>query len=90
MQVVTDKEIIEVESNATIGPFMDEHGGDYFRDVLAPKEKTDWAAWYTGGFDYDAGEPSDDAFAVEWWLPATIRKREVATGSSRLSPNQRG
>ena len=68
VQVVTDKEIIEAESNATMGRFMEEHGNEYFRDVIAPKEKTDWVAYYTGGFDYDAGKPDDEAFAIDWWV----------------------
>ena len=84
VQVVTDKEIIQAESVATIASFMDEHGGDYFRDVVAPKEKTGWVAWYTGGFDYDMGEPSDDTFAIDWWVasdnPETENWAPVVSG----------
>lgn len=68
--VVTDREIIEAESDSTIAQFMEEHTSDnYFRDVIAPKETTDWVASYTGGFDPNSGEPSDAATAFEiiWW-----------------------
>jgi len=70
VQVVTDKEIIEAESKSTIGPFMDEHGADYWKSVMVPKENTDWVAWYTGGFDPDTAQPSESASAFEIaWLP---------------------
>ena len=68
--VVTDREIIEAESASTIAGFMEEHADDdYFRDVIAPKEATDWVASYTGGYDPGTGEPSDAAAAFEivWW-----------------------
>lgn len=69
VEVVTDREIIEAESASTIAAFMNEHGEDYFRDVIAPKEATSWIASYTGGFDSDLGEPSDapEAFEILWW-----------------------
>ena len=69
VSVVTDQEIIEAESASTIAGFMEEHGEDYFRDVIAPKEATDWIAVYTGGYDASTGEPSDAATAFEiiWW-----------------------
>ena len=69
VEVVTDREIIEAESASTIAAFMAEHGEDYFRDVIAPKEATSWIASYTGGFDADMGEPSDalEAFEILWW-----------------------
>ena len=68
VQVVTDKEIIEAESIATIKSFMTEKGADYFAEVVVPKEKTDWVAWYQGGFDPDLGAPSDDpnTFEIAW------------------------
>jgi hypothetical protein len=68
VNVVTDKEIIAAESNATIKSFMDEKGMDYFTSVIAPKEKTDWVAMYVGGFDGNEAKPSDadDAFEISW------------------------
>jgi hypothetical protein len=74
VQVVT--EIIHAESVATIASFMDENGGDYFRDVVAPKEKTGWVAWHTGGFDYGIGEPSDDTFTIDWWIVSDYPETE--------------
>jgi hypothetical protein len=75
VQVVTDKEIIEAESNSTIADFMDEHGADYFKNVIAPKEKSDWVASYTGGFDPDTGGPSESAAAFEvLWRPTQPEK----------------
>jgi hypothetical protein len=77
VQVVTDKEIIEAESNSTIAAFMEEHGTDYFQNVIAPKEKTDWVAWYTGGFDPDMAQPSDSAAAFEIaWIAEKIQGTE--------------
>lgn len=73
VQVVTDREIIEAESVATIERFMKKHGADYWKKVMVPKEKSHWIAWYQGGFDSDAGEPSDDAstFGIDWWPAGT-------------------
>ena len=70
VQVVTDKEIIEAESNDTISGFMDSHDTDYWNDVMVPKEKSDWVAWYSGGIDHEAGELSDSntAFGIDWWV----------------------
>lgn len=68
--IVTDPEIVEAESASTAAAFGAEHSSDnYFRDVVAPKEVTDWVATYTGGFDYDTGAPSDaaEAFEILWW-----------------------
>jgi beta-lactam-binding protein with PASTA domain len=77
VQVVTDKEIIQAESNSTIADFMDEKGPDYFKSVIAPKEKTDWVAWYTGGFDPDTAQPSESAAAFEIaWLPEKVQGNE--------------
>ena len=69
VDVVTDPEIIAAESASTIAAFMNEHGEDYFRDVIAPKEATSWIASYSGGYDSDLGEPSDapEAFEIIWW-----------------------
>jgi PASTA domain len=86
VSVVTDKEIVEAESDSTIKGFMDEHGMDYFKNVIVPKEKSDWAAWYTGGFDSDAGQPSESAAAFEiLWRPSSteeIEKWKPQAGSS--------
>jgi hypothetical protein len=70
VQVVTDPEIIEAESAQTGGDFMNSHDADYWNDVMVPKEKKHWVAWYTGGFDYDESELSDaDSAYTITWLP---------------------
>ena len=68
VEVVTDKEIAQAESPSTFETFVTEHGTDYAINEIPKKEKTGWVASYTGGFDYDAGEPSEsaDAFEVIW------------------------
>ena len=68
VQVVSDKEIIEAESDATIADFMEEHDPAYFKNVIGPKEETHWVAWYQGGWDPDTAQPSDsaDAFEITW------------------------
>ena len=68
VQVVSDKEIIEAESDATIADFMEEHDLAYFKNVIGPKEETHWVAWYQGGWDPDTAQPSDsaDAFEITW------------------------
>lgn len=40
--------------------------------TVPQKEKTEWVASYTGGFDPDAGEASDSAkaFEVIWFIAA--------------------
>lgn len=67
VQVVTDREIAEAEALSTWENFLAEHGNDYTVNTIPEKEKSGWVASYTGGFDYDRGEPSDDAFAIDWW-----------------------
>jgi hypothetical protein len=72
VEVVTDKEIALAESPSTYESFVEEHGIDYAQKVIPQKEKTGWVASYTGGFDPDAGEPSEsaDAFEVIWFIAA--------------------
>jgi len=86
VHVVTDKEIIEAESNSTGPGFMADHGGDYWKKVMVPKEKSDYVAWYTGGFDSDTAQPSESAAAFEiLWRPAAteeIEKWKPQAGSS--------
>ena len=71
VQVVTDVEVAFANADTTIADFMDEHGIDYYRTVVAPKERTQWIAWYTGGFDWETSERStaDSAFTIDW-MPA--------------------
>ena len=77
VHVVTDKEIIEAESYSTGPGFMDEHGKDYWNQVMVPKEKSDYVAWYTGGFDGETGQPSESAAAFEiLWRPASTEEIE--------------
>lgn len=74
VNVVTDELIIEAESTSPkLQQSMAEKGPDYFTDVVLPTEKSDWAASYTGGIDYDTGQLSDDdsAFEVLWRPYAT-------------------
>ena len=67
--LVTDREVIEANSNNTITDFMNEHAGDYYQDVVAPKEKTAWVATYTGGMDPGSGRLStaESAYFLDWW-----------------------
>jgi PASTA domain len=68
---VTNKEIAEAESPSTYESFVEEHGMDYAINTIPQKEKSDWIASYTGGFDLGAGEPSESAAAFEViWFPA--------------------
>ena len=69
VNVVTDREVIEANSNNTITDFMNEHAGDYYQDVVAPKEKTAWVATYTGGMDPGSGRLStaESAYFLDWW-----------------------
>ena len=78
VQVVTDAEIIEAESNATIADFMNSHDANYWNDVMVAKEASSWVASYTGGIDYNAGALSDAdaAFAIDWW-PAGAYEAEA-------------
>lgn len=70
VQVVSDKEIVEAESASTIAEFTEEHGLDYFKRVMVPKEEKHWIASYSGGFDGESGKQSDSAKAFEIiWLP---------------------
>lgn len=72
VEVVTDKEIAQAESPSMYQNFIEEHGMDYAIHTIPQKEKTDWVASYTGGFDPDAGEASDSANAYEviWFIAA--------------------
>lgn len=72
VEVVTDKEIAQAESPSTYKSFVDEHGMDYALKTIPQKEKIEWVASYTGGFDPDAGEASDSAkaFEVIWFIAA--------------------
>ncbi|NEK87665.1 hypothetical protein GCU60_18155 [Blastococcus saxobsidens] len=71
VDVVTDREIAEAEAFSTMQAFIEEHGDDYFVNTIPKKEEQHWVASYTGGFDYDAGQPSNsaDAYEIIWWNP---------------------
>jgi len=75
VEVVTDKEIAQAESPSTYESFVEEHGIDYAIHTIPQKEKTEWVASYTGGFDADAGEASDSAkaFEVIWFIAADAK-----------------
>ena len=76
VQVVTDAEIILAESNATMNTYLNDFEVGYFQKVIAPKEATDWIAWYMGGYDSDLSKPSDEdsAFTIDWFV---ANKNEV-------------
>jgi hypothetical protein len=77
VEVVTNKEIAEAEAASTYKRFVAEHGTDYAIRIIPLKEKSDWVASYTGGFDSDAGQPSDSAGAFEViWMPAATPEIE--------------
>ncbi len=67
VNVVTDEEIARAEASSTHQQFVADHGDDYAVNTIPEKEKTGWVASYAGGFDYDSGEASDEAFAIDWW-----------------------
>jgi len=77
VEVVTDREIALAESPSTFESFAEEHGMDYAINEIPKKEKTGYVATYSGGFDFDLGEPSDSdaAFAIDWW-PAANTEHE--------------
>lgn len=65
-EVVTDKEIALAEAVSTYENFIVEHGEHYAVVTIPQKEKTGWIASYAGGYDFDAGEPSESSFEVTW------------------------
>jgi hypothetical protein len=85
VQVVTDREVAEMEAFSTIEDFYAEHGDRYVLDVVLPKEELHWVAWYTGGYDSDAGRASEsaDAFEIVWRPAATP---EFETWKPSLQP----
>lgn len=69
VNVVTDREVIAANAVGTGPAFTDEHGMDYYVDVVQPKEATAWVAIYTGGMDMGTVELStaDSAYVLDWW-----------------------
>jgi hypothetical protein len=77
VDVVTDREVAEAEASSTYEDFVEEHGMDYVLETIAAKEQSHWAASYTGGFDYNTGEPSESAEAFEvLWRPHAAEELE--------------
>jgi hypothetical protein len=77
VDVVTDREVAEADASSTYEDFVEEHGIDYVFETIAAKEQLHWAASYTGGFDYDTGEPSESAEAFEvLWRPHAAEELE--------------
>jgi hypothetical protein len=70
-EVVTNKQIAQAEAISTSLAFSDEHGFDYAINTIPKLEVKGWVASYTGGFDYDTGKKSDNAFEVIWRPYAT-------------------
>lgn len=66
VSIVTDEDIIEVETNYIA---REEHGEDWYISALA-KEEANWILWYTGGLDLDTGELSseDSAYCIDWFI----------------------
>ncbi|SDS79373.1 hypothetical protein [Microterricola viridarii] len=77
VQVVTDAEIIEAESYSTFESYSATHDADHMKNVLFPKQATDWVAWYAGGYDYDevALTGADDTYTLDW-LPVGYEGHE--------------
>jgi hypothetical protein len=75
VEVVTDKEIALAESPSTYEKFIEDRGTDYAIKEIPKKEKTGYIATYSGGYDFDLGEPSDTAFGIDWW-PAGSTEHE--------------
>lgn len=71
VEVVKDREIALAESPSTYESFIEEHGVDYAVNTIPQKEGAGWVASFAGGFDYDAGEPSESAFEIVWWPAGT-------------------
>ncbi|MFT3797102.1 hypothetical protein [Microbacterium sp.] len=71
VEVVTDPEIIDAESAATIADWMNTHDAAYIKEFLLTREASGWVASYTGGYDYDAGESSATAHEVIWFGSST-------------------
>lgn len=70
VDIVTDKEIVYFESDNTIKEALDKYGMDYFKNTIAPKEKTNWVASYRGGYDSNTSKKSDEdsAFEITWFI----------------------
>ena len=66
-EIVTSEEIALAESPSTYENFIEERGMDYAIKEIPKKEKDGYVATYTGGYDFDLGEVSDSAFAIDWW-----------------------
>jgi hypothetical protein len=77
VNVVTDREVAEAEAISTYEQFVAEHGTNYAVNGIPAKEPEHWAASYTGGFDFDAGEASESAEAFEViWRPYATQETE--------------
>ncbi|MGY1632212.1 hypothetical protein ACI784_10970 [Geodermatophilus sp. SYSU D01186] len=77
VNVVTDREVAEAEAISTYEQFIAEHGTNYAVNGIPAKEPEHWAASYTGGFDFDAGEASESAEAFEViWRPYATQETE--------------
>ena len=74
-EIVTSKEIALAESPSTYEAFIEERGMNYAIKEIPKKEKKGYIAAYSGGYDYDLGEASDSAFAIDWW-PAADTEHE--------------
>lgn len=74
-EIVTNEEIALAESASTYEDFIAEHGMEYAIEDIPRKEQKGYVATYTGGYDFDLGESSDSAFAIDWW-PAADTEHE--------------
>ncbi len=74
-EIVTSEEIALAESPSTYEDFIEDKGMDYAIKEIPKKEKKGYVATYAGGYDFDLGEASDSAFAIDWW-PAADTEHE--------------
>ena len=81
IDIVTDKEIVYFESDNTIKEAMNKYGMDYFKNTIAPKEKTNWIASYRGGYDFNTSKKSDadSAFEITWFIAEYTDRDDVVT-----------
>lgn len=68
IEIVTDRDVAKNASVSTMDAFVEKHGKPYILSDVLPKYEANWAASYTGGFDYETWELSSSvgAFVVTW------------------------
>ncbi|WP_377645134.1 PASTA domain-containing protein [Oryzobacter terrae] len=76
-EIVTERDIALAESPSTYEDFIEEHGMEYAIKEIPKRERKGYVASYSGGYDFDLGEASEDdaAFGIDWW-PAADTQNE--------------